>query len=274
MELLVAIKWSALRTEVDALSGAARVTAGRFGPDPAGLAALAWASRLAADVGATVTAVTVGPVAADVGLRAALATGAGSAVRIEAPSAVGPLETAEALSAMAVAADLVVLGARSIDRGSAAVAPALAAMLGRAQACGLLSAEWRGSDLFCERRLPAGRREHLRLPLPAVISMETGTIGLERASLPAMLAAAVAPIEVVAPERALVPESTGAVLPYRPRPRSLPPGPRGETPRERIASLTGALEAGSRAQQVRLPPAQAAAEIVATLRRWGYLDEQ
>ena len=65
---------------------------------------------------------------------------------------------------------------------------------------------------------------------------------------------------------------SGTAVPYRPRPRTVPPRPAGDEPRERTASLTGALESGSVAQKVELPPDEAAAEIVATLRRWGYLD--
>ena len=272
MKLLVAIKWSALRTEVDQLSGTSRVTPGRFGPDPASLAALAWASRLAAEVGAEITAATVGPAEAENGLRPALALGAARAVRVEGPAGVASLDVATALAPLAAEADLVVLGARSVDRGSAAVAPALAATLGRPSACGLLSVVWRNGDLFCERRLPAGRREHVRVALPAVISVETCTIAPSRAALPAVLTAADAAVEVIAPEHPLVRESAGTVMPYRPRPRSVPRGPSGDAPHERIASLTGALEAGSQAQEVRLPAAEAATEIVATLRRWGYLD--
>ena len=48
MHILVAMKWSALRTEVDPLTGQATVTPGRFGPDPSSLAALAWALRSSA----------------------------------------------------------------------------------------------------------------------------------------------------------------------------------------------------------------------------------
>jgi len=272
MRILVPLKWSALRTEVDPLSGSATVTPGRFGPDPSSLAALAWALRLAgADTGA-VTAVTIGPKAAEAGLREALALGAGKAMRIEGPRDPEPLHVAALLAPLASDADLVVLGARSIDRGSAAAAPALAVLLERPSACGLLDAEFDGDDLAVVRRLPAGRRERVRLSTPAVISVESGTITLERAALPAMLAANEATIDVIAPDRAAAAESAATVVPYRPRPRNAPPPPTGEQPRDRIAALSGALDAGSHAQQLELPPEEAATEIVATLRRWGYLD--
>ena len=272
MRILVPLKWSALRTEVDPLSGSARVLPGRFGPDPASSAALAWALRLAEPVEATVGVLTIGPEAAEAGLREALALGATDAQRIDGPADPEPLEVAEALASLAAGADLVVVGARSIDRGSAAVAAALATLLEWPGACGLLGVDWDADGLRAERRLPAGRRERLRIDTPAVISIEAGTVAIDRAALPALLAAAKAGIAVVAPERAPTTESPAAVVPYRPRPRNAPAPPVGAEPRERIAALSGALEAGSRAQQIELPPEEAAAEIVAALRRWDYLD--
>ena len=268
MRILVPLKWSALRTEVDPLTGSASVTPGRFGSDPASLAALAWALRLEGEV----TVVTIGPIAAEAGLREALALGAEAALRIEGPADPEPLEVAAALAPLAADADLVVLGARSVDRGSAAVAPALAALLERPGACGLLDVAWDGDRLAAERRLPAGRRERVRVSLPAVVSVEAGTIELRRAALPAILEASNAAIEVLTPDHAPVADSATTVVPYRPRPRNAPPPPEGEQLRDRIASLSGALDAGSRARTVELPPEEAAAEIVASLRRWGYLE--
>ncbi len=274
MQILVPLKWTATRTEVEPLSASASVEPGRYGLDPSSVAALMWALRLAGSDEAEVTAVTAGSPAADAGLREALALGADRAIRVEAPAGVASLDVAAALAPLAGKADLVVAGARSMDRGSAAVAPALGAMLGRPAACGLLSVEWHGGTLLAERRLPAGRREHVRLAPPAVISMEAATVELPRAPLPAVLAAAEAEIDVVITERPLEPAATGTAVPYRPRPRTVPAPPAGDLPRERIAALSGALDAGSGAQQVELPPEEAAVEIVATLRRWGYLEPE
>lgn len=271
MEFFVALKWSALRVEIDPLTGTARVLPGRFGPDPAGLAALEWARRLAAPVGARVTVGTVGPAAAEAGLRQALGLGATRAIRVHAPEGVGPTAVAEALSGPAAAADLVLAGAWSVDGGSAAVAATLAALLGRPQACGLLTVAWEGAALVGERRLPAGRRERLRFRLPAVVSLEAGTIALRREPLPALLAAQEAALEVIYPAVPPAGAREGVEQPYRPRPRTIPARPGGDDPRERIAALTGALEAAPAAQRLHLDPPEAAAAIVEALRRWGYL---
>jgi len=273
MQILVPLKWSALRTEVDPASGASQVLPGQFGSDPASLAALMWALRLAGSVNAVVTVATIGAASAEEGLRVALALGADHACRVAAPDGCTPTDVAAALVPLATDADLVVVGARSIDGGSAAVAPALAASLDRPQACGLLAVEWDGDQLLAERRLPAGRRERVRLPLPAVISMEAGSIPPGRAPLPALLAAVDADIRRISPGRPILAEPPGTTVPYRPRPRTVPPAPAGEEPRERIAALNGALDAGSRAQRVEVAPEEAAEEIVAVLRRWGYLED-
>jgi electron transfer flavoprotein beta subunit len=273
MEFLVALKWSALRVEVDPLTGAPDVLPGRFGLDPASAAALEWARRLAGSQGAAITAVTVGPEEADAGLRIALGLGADRAVRVDGPAAAAPADLAAVLADEAAGADLVLTGAWSTDGRSAAAAPTLAALLGRSQACGLLSLEWDEDTLLGERRLPAGRRERIRIGLPAVVSMEAGTLPPRRAALPDLLAAAETEIPVVAPASALASPASGTIAPYRPRPRTVPPPPEGETPRERIAHLTGAMETGADAQVLRADPDEAAAAIVEALRRWGYLGD-
>jgi electron transfer flavoprotein beta subunit len=247
------------------------VLPGRYGIDPASLAALEWARHLAGPVGARVTAATVGPPEAEEGLRRALGLGAARALRIAAIDGGDPAAVAAALAGPAAEAALVLTGAWSIDGGTAAVAPTLAALLERPQACGLLNAGWEGDALVGERRLPAGRRERLHLPLPAVASFEAGTIALRREPLPALLAAQGASIEVLTPAVAVRGARRGLEQPYRPRPRTIPIRPLDEDPRARIAALTGALEASSGSQQLTLDPPQAAAAIVDALRRWGYL---
>ena len=133
--------------------------------------------------------------------------------------------------------------------------------------------------LLVERRLDGGWRERLRVPLPAVCSVEAAGVRLRRASLAGALDAADQPS----------PRSTGrsrrwprgrasgtgprrAPGPFRPRTRVLP-GPRDADPRLRLLALTGALVAHDPPTVVRpVERAEAADVLLAFLVRHGYLE--
>ena len=162
----------------------------------------------------------------------------------------------------------------SLDRGSGSVPAFLAAELGAAQALGLVAVTPGATpSLVAERRLDRGRRERLTVPLPAVISLEGGSVRLRRAPLAAVLAAGSAPIEVVTPpslaaEGRVRTERTG---PYRPRARARVAPAGDASPRDRILALTGALDATEPARTVSADPEAAADLILDQLRSWGYL---
>ena len=84
---------------------------------------------------------------------------------------------------------LVLCGDRSVDRGTGALPAFVAHELGAAQALGLVTLEPGDGVLSAERRLDSGWRERLRVPLPAVCSVEAAGIRLRRASLAGALAA-------------------------------------------------------------------------------------
>src|SRR5450759_2697393 len=125
--------------------------------------------------------------------------------------------------------DLVLCGDRSADRGTGSFPAFLAAALNAAQVLGVVRMESDDDGMVrVHRRLDGGRREVLRVPRPAVVSVEAAGVRLRRAGLPATLASGLAAIPV-----ARAPGTIAArwirVLgapPYRPRPRGLP-GPSG-----------------------------------------------
>jgi electron transfer flavoprotein beta subunit len=212
---------------------------------------------------------------------------------------------------------LVVCGDRSLDRGSGAVPAFLAAALGAAQVLGVTAidpepgpaadpappAETVGGDrrlpsaggvanregeagsgggLVVTRRLDGGRRERVRVaPIagqPAVISVEGAVARLRRASLPGVVAARTATVEVVAvsPSRAPAGVLGGSAVPvvvrtgpYRP-PARRRPSPADADPHARILALTGAMTDRTPPVLVHLEPAAAAARILDQLRQWGY----
>ena len=267
------LKWVDHRPQVDPLTGAVRTDARTSGPSGADQAALEWALRLGEAWAAEVIVATAGPAGTEPMLRDALASGAARAVRTEILPGTASEQVAAALAAvLPTEVDVVVCGAWSTDRGSGAVPAYLAAHRRAAQALSVISI---GIDsapgaLTAERRLDGGRRERLRVTTPAVVSFEGGA-RLRRSSLPGVLVARDAAIEVVEPPPAIMATATRLVRtgPFRPRSRVLPPPP-SSTARERILALTGALVDRRPPRMVRLTPAAAADELLSQLEAWGY----
>jgi electron transfer flavoprotein beta subunit len=285
--IVAALSWSWRETEVDPLTGSVRANLRDRGPNASELAALEYALRLGEKWDAQVVAATVAPVEADEMLRDALAAGAAQALRVEParwmarPRPAG-LVGGEQQSAAALAAalrqdygvpDLVLCGDLAADRATGSFPAFLAASLGAAQALGCVRLEpVDGRALKVHRRLDGGRREVLIVRPPAVVSIEAAGVRLRRAGLPATLARGNAAITVARTPVAAAarPIRILGVHPYRPRPRELP-GPSG-TALRRTLELTGALVQRTPPTVLGpLPPDQAASELLAYLRRCGYL---
>lgn len=284
--IVAALSWSWRETEVDPLTGALRADRRDRGPSAAELAALEHALRLAERWPARVVAASVAPAEADEMLRDALAVGADHALRVaSASSAAGPrparLVGGEQESAAALAAalrqqygvpDLVLCGDRAADRGTGSFPAFLAASLGAEQALGCVRLEPADDRaLRVYRRLDGGRREVLIVRPPAVVSVEAAGVRLRRAGLPATLAIGNTAITVASmPATATRRVRILSAHPYRPRPRELPV-PVG-TALHRTLELTGALVQRTPPAVVGpLAPEAAASELLAYLRRWGYV---
>jgi electron transfer flavoprotein beta subunit len=270
VNVVACVKWADHRPDVDPLTGAVRTDWRTSGMSEADRAALEWALRLGAAWGAPVTAVTAGPPAAEPVLIEALSVGVARAVRVdivaEAPSDIVAASLARPLRGTTLAA---VCGVWSIDRGSGSVPAFLAAELGAAQALGLVTLAPVEGAVLAERRLDRGARERLRVPLPAVCSVEPGSARLRRASLPAVLSTVRAAVDVVpGPRVPALPAVRSA--PFRPRARELP-APASPSARERVLALTGVLNDREPPQTLVLPPDRAADELLARLGAWGYL---
>lgn len=234
---------------------------------------------LAQRIGGTVTALVLGPAGADVALRDAIACGATRAVRIDGPLDAPSNVVAAELAAHLAAAQIVVCGDVSADRGSGSVPAFVAHHLGRPQALGLVGLEidididGEGDRIVATRRLDGGRRERLNVRLPCVVSVEGSVASLRRAALRAALAARTATIEVVPLGTGAIGrthETVASVTPYRPRARALA-APAGVDVFARLRALTDASADTGHGELVTLDPPAAAARIVATLHEWGYL---
>ncbi|HEV7713839.1 MAG TPA: mycofactocin-associated electron transfer flavoprotein beta subunit [Asanoa sp.] len=281
-ELVVAcLRFGDLRPSVDPLTGSVSRDPRGFELSAADAAALEHALRLGDAWSAPVLAVTAAAASADPLLRTALALGA-SVLRVPwAPSSyVADLALDERALALAVASairgvgtpSVVVCGDVSSDRGTGAFPAYLAHALDAAQALGLVALSVSGNALAGERRLDGGRRERLRIPRPAVCSVEAAGVRLRRASLPATLAASSAsvPVATVVPSASAGAVEVTGVGPFRPRTRVVP-APAGDSSRDRLMHLTGVLVAHDPPQIVTPASAASAADaLLDYLRRRGY----
>jgi electron transfer flavoprotein beta subunit len=269
----VAMKYVPLRVDVNPLTGAVRADDRLAGASPADEAALEYALRFAEAWGCSVVAASAGDRRCEPMLRSALASGATSAVRVDLPLDAAAQVVAAALASALGSCDLIFCGNHSLDRGSGSVPAFLAGQLGAAQALGLVSVTQVGvGSVEAERRLDGGRRERIRVTTPGVVSVEPG-LRLRRASLPAVLRARVAPLEVrPSPMPYALDPASGTRRPYRPRPKALP-APAATLPaRDRMLMLTGALTNRRAPAVVRTDdPAAAADTLLAFLRDRNYL---
>ena len=286
--IVAALSWSWRETEVDPLTGAVRANLRDRGPNASELAALEHALRLAERWDARVFAASVAPAEADEMLRGALAAGAAQALRVEPagwmarPRPVGlvggdqqsAIALAEAIRRHYGVPDLVLCGDLATDRATGSFPAFLAASLGAAQALGCVRMEpLDGRAVRVHRRLDGGRRAVLLVRPPAVVSVEAAGVRLRRAGLPATLAGQDAAITVDSTSAAAAARRIRIIgsHPYRPRSRELPV-PAG-TALHRTLELTGALVQRTPPTVVGpLPPDEAADELLAYLRRYGYLD--
>ena len=233
-------------------------------------AAIEMALRHGEATRSSVIAVTVGSAEADRCLRDALACGAATAIRVDAPDDMDSAAVAAALVPVVGHSSAVWCGDYSADRGSGSVPAFLAELLDRQQALGLVGAEF-VDPLRVVRRLDGGRREVLRITGQAVLSVEGSVTRLRRAPLRAALTAQ--STEVLPYGMRTLPSAAStapSVRPYRPRARVLS-APAGSTALERLRTLTDASAAPQPGETLEAGPADAAARIIIALSDWGYL---
>jgi electron transfer flavoprotein beta subunit len=175
--------------------------------NPADACAIEAAVRLKEQVDGTVTVLTLGPSDAEGSLRAALAIGADTAIRLWHDSAEGwgPFTVAKALATYIQSAeaspDLIFCGDTSSDWSSGIVGPALAQHLGMPQVTSLaqvsLAQQEVPTHIRAGRKLERGYREILEIEMPCMLAVTASLNEPRYPSLPAHLAALKAPIEVL-----------------------------------------------------------------------------
>lgn len=155
--------------------------------------ALEAALRLKEQHGGEVVACSAGPARVTTALREALARGADRALHIEgdALARADAFAIAEALAAAVKDEkfDLVLTGLQSDDQGFAQVGVILAEKLGMAHATIVMDVQIEGTTLRVKRELEGGWFQWVAMPLPAVITIQSGINQLRYATLKGIIAA-------------------------------------------------------------------------------------
>jgi len=206
--------------------------------------ALEEALRLREKHGGEVVVVSGGPARVTQVLREALARGADRAIHVDGEH----LATADGFAAAdALAAalkdehiDLVLTGLQSDDQGFAQVGVVLAERLGMSHATIIMEVQVQESTLRVKRELEGGWFQWIAMPLPAVLTIQSGINQLRYATLKGIMAAKKKEIRNV-------------------------PAPPAAAARQRIASVY-LPEKSKQTRMIAGSPAEAAKELVRVLR--------
>ncbi len=259
--------------------------------NPADACAVEAAVYLKELLGGSVTAITLGPQDAEGALRAALAIGTDTALRLWNPQASdwGAFTVAAALGTYIQRelpeADLILCGDASSDWSSGIVGPALAEKLNVPQITGAIQLNVmreQGQDtlkLQVARRLARGYRELLEAELPLLLTVTSDLNEPRYPSLPSHLAALKATIPVIDPlpfiANAEVAESdetiTLEIQTPRPRPRRIASPDSYHSAFERIGEIIAAGAAGRKTSLVEGSPEELARTLVEFMRERGFL---
>ena len=206
--------------------------------------ALEEALRLKEKHGGEVVVCSAGPARVAQVIREALARGADRAIHVdhESLASADAFVTADALAAAMRGDefDLVLTGLQSDDQGFAQVGVILAEKLGRPHATIIMEVEVAGDGLRVKRELEGGWFQWVAMPLPAVLTIQSGINQLRYATLKGIMAAKKKEIRKAS-------------------------APAGAASKQKIVSLY-VPEKGKKTQIIDGSPAEAAKELVRKLR--------
>lgn len=149
--------------------------------------------RLREAHGGEVVVVSAGPARVQQVIREALARGADRAIHVES-EALGAADAVAAARALAAAMageafDLILTGLQSDDQGHAQFGPVLAEALGAAHSTIIMAVQVQDGRLRVKRELEGGWFQHVSLPMPALLTIQSGINQLRYATLKGIMAA-------------------------------------------------------------------------------------
>jgi electron transfer flavoprotein beta subunit len=150
--------------------------------------ALEEALQLKEKLGGEVVVLCAGPQRATQTIREALAKGADRAIHVEISKADGPLDALATARLLAKAAkpetaDFILTGLQSDDLGYGQTGVVLAELLGYSHATIVMEVEPQGDHVRVKRELEDGWFQHVVLPLPTVLTVQSGIKKLRYATL-------------------------------------------------------------------------------------------
>jgi len=197
--------------------------------------------------GGEVVALCAGPARAAQTIREALAKGADRAIHIEEDMAgFDPLATARLLAQALAgeAPDLILTGLQSDDLGYGQTGVILAELLGMPHATLIMQVEKQEGGIRVKRELEDGWFQHVDMPLPALLTIQSGISKLRYATLMGIKKAKTKPIRRVTAAELGAPPGAGAMsiervyLPERTKRTQL----FGGSPKEAAAQLVEKLK--------------------------------
>jgi electron transfer flavoprotein beta subunit len=137
--------------------------------------------------GGEVVVLCLGPARASQTIREALAKGADRAIHIEEDDlgAFDPLASARLMASAlkAESPDLILTGLQSDDLGYGQTGPILAELMGLPHATIIMEVEKQDGGIRVKRELEDGWFQHVEIPLPALLSIQSGISKLRYATL-------------------------------------------------------------------------------------------
>lgn len=172
--------------------------------------------RLREKHGGEVVVCSAGPVRVQQVIREALARGADRALHVE-DEALGAADAFTAATALAPAMaeekfDLILTGLQSDDQGHAQFGGVLAEKLGVPHSTIIMEVIIDGPTLKVKRELEGGWFQHLSMPLPALLTIQSGINQLRYATLKGIMAAKKKEIRKVAVAAAAAPRQKVVAL--------------------------------------------------------------
>jgi electron transfer flavoprotein beta subunit len=163
--------------------------------------------RLREKHGGEVVVCSAGPTRVQQVIREALARGADRAIHVE-DQALGAADAFAAAAALAPAMgeekfDLILTGLQSDDQGHAQFGPVLAARLGMPHSTIIMAVEVTANAMRVKRELEGGWFQWVGMPLPALLTIQSGINQLRYATLKGIMAAKKKEIRKVAPAAAV-----------------------------------------------------------------------